>query len=368
MSEYQYYEFRTIHRRLSAEARAKMHMLSSRVQVDSHSARFVYHYGNFRGNETQELADHFDMLLYNSNFGTRSVKFAFPRSAVNPDTFEPYITEDDGIMVETLGDKVILELIVHDQSGDWDYSDEYEDTLAELVPLYDQIMSGDLRAVYLVALDSMLRQIDLYEDDMTEPPMPPNLKMPNGTINTLLAFMQIDQDMLAAAAEASPSAKSADLSDYIAQLEVAELRGFVARLLRDDGALKHDVLQRLRALAPAAAATNAPPPRTLLAIRDGIGSARKARQQQEAEAARAKQDAHLRQIEQQQAALWASLPPLLAQKKGSAYDQATAILKDLHALAKARGTRKTFDAQLQALLATTTSLAFTNRLKTANIL
>lgn len=50
MSEYQYYEFCSLHSPLSAAARKEMEALSSRTRVGTHNASYVYHYGDFRGN------------------------------------------------------------------------------------------------------------------------------------------------------------------------------------------------------------------------------------------------------------------------------------------------------------------------------
>lgn len=49
MSEYQYYEFRAIDRPLTEIQKAKISALSSRSHVTSHTASFIYNYGEFRG-------------------------------------------------------------------------------------------------------------------------------------------------------------------------------------------------------------------------------------------------------------------------------------------------------------------------------
>ena len=49
-SEYQYYEFRAIDRPLTETQKSKISALSSRARVTSHTASFVYNYGDFKGN------------------------------------------------------------------------------------------------------------------------------------------------------------------------------------------------------------------------------------------------------------------------------------------------------------------------------
>ena len=50
MSEYQYYEFQALDRRLTESAMAELRALSSRVALTTTSAIFMYNYGDFRGN------------------------------------------------------------------------------------------------------------------------------------------------------------------------------------------------------------------------------------------------------------------------------------------------------------------------------
>ncbi|MCW5590456.1 MAG: hypothetical protein KIT27_12460, partial [Legionellales bacterium] len=69
MSEYQYYEFCSINKPLSTEARKEMLSLSSRASVGTHTASYVYNYGDFRGKPKQLVLKHFDVFFYISNFG-----------------------------------------------------------------------------------------------------------------------------------------------------------------------------------------------------------------------------------------------------------------------------------------------------------
>jgi hypothetical protein len=68
MSEYQYYEFCRITTPLSSEARKEMVSLSSRAQVSTHGASYVYNYGDFRGNPEQLVLKHFDVFFSNIRF------------------------------------------------------------------------------------------------------------------------------------------------------------------------------------------------------------------------------------------------------------------------------------------------------------
>ena len=55
MSEYQYYEFLALDRALTPEEKDYVASISSRVQITSNQAIFVYNYGDFRGNPHHQI-------------------------------------------------------------------------------------------------------------------------------------------------------------------------------------------------------------------------------------------------------------------------------------------------------------------------
>ncbi len=107
MSEYQFYEFQTLDRRLSESDTAYLHTLSSRVALSSTSAIFVYNWGDFRGDAEQVLEKYFDAMLYIANWGTRRLMFRFPRTLVDANGLKPYCVPDS-IKVKTTADYVVL--------------------------------------------------------------------------------------------------------------------------------------------------------------------------------------------------------------------------------------------------------------------
>jgi hypothetical protein len=89
MSEYQYYEFQTIDRPLTAEQQSAMRRLSSRVDLSASRAAFNYSYGNFRGEPLKVLEQHFDALLYIANWGSQQLAFRFPKGIVASEDSDP---------------------------------------------------------------------------------------------------------------------------------------------------------------------------------------------------------------------------------------------------------------------------------------
>src|SRR4051794_12697384 len=109
MSEYQYYEFQALDRRLTEAEMAEVRALSSRAAVTPTTARFVYNYGDFRGDPTAVLAKYFDVMLYIANWGTRRLMFRLPPAMVDRAALQPYCV-DDSITLETRAAYLILDI------------------------------------------------------------------------------------------------------------------------------------------------------------------------------------------------------------------------------------------------------------------
>ncbi len=79
MSEYQYYEFQSVDRRLTQSEQEALSQLSSRAQISSSRAIFVYSYGDLPGQEKQLLIKYFDAMFYIANWGSLQLMFRFPK-------------------------------------------------------------------------------------------------------------------------------------------------------------------------------------------------------------------------------------------------------------------------------------------------
>lgn len=147
MSEYQYYDFCSINKPLSAEARKEMRSLSSRAQVGTHTASYVYNYGDFRGNPKQLVLKYFDVFFYISNFGTLELLFKYPVNRVDLLTLKKYETKHL-IEIEQHNDKVLVNITLTNEEGfGWT---EGEGMLADLLPLYDELIRHNYHCLRLV--------------------------------------------------------------------------------------------------------------------------------------------------------------------------------------------------------------------------
>ena len=60
MSEYQYYEFRALDRRLTSEQHKRLRSLSSRAEISATRFTSEYSYGDFRGDPERLPEEYFD--------------------------------------------------------------------------------------------------------------------------------------------------------------------------------------------------------------------------------------------------------------------------------------------------------------------
>lgn len=93
MSEYQYHEWQTLGRRLSAEEQNAVDGLSSHIDVTATQTIVTYHWSDFRHDPLKVLAKYFDAYLYLANWGTRRLAFRFPNGMVDVPVIEAYCDE-----------------------------------------------------------------------------------------------------------------------------------------------------------------------------------------------------------------------------------------------------------------------------------
>jgi hypothetical protein len=251
VSEYQYYEFQALDHPLTHDAQAEMRRLSSRVQLTATSASFVYNYGDFPGDPYDVLAQHFDAMLYITNWGTRQLMFRFPAEAMADAVINAYHYADS-LEWSIEGEYVILNIELNEEEG-YDGWIEGEGILVGMVQLRHDLLRGDYRALYLAWLMSAQNELVVLEDDedLTEPPVPSNLQALSPALHSFIDFFKIDLDLVTAASQSSRTAgKSDEKPDAnIDRLSEAEKRDFLMRLLNGEAYLDIALANRLRELS-----------------------------------------------------------------------------------------------------------------------
>ena len=222
---------------LSLDQKAEVSALSSRAHVTSHSAVFVYNYGDFRGDPEQLMNDYFDAMLYMANWGSRRLMFRLPQSLIDTKEVGLYCISEE-IDRRTTRDKkyVIIDLDFQDEDlATWT---DGESWLDDLVDLREALIQGDFRMLYLAWLKAVHNAPDWkdIDQDTIEPPVPAGLGQLSPVLKTLVEFLAVDEAMVAAAAQKSVprTEASIQLEPWIDKLPVAEQHDFLRRLSRDE--------------------------------------------------------------------------------------------------------------------------------------
>ena len=337
MSEYQYYEFLALDKALTSRQREELRQLSTRAEITATRFTNEYHWGSFRGDPEKMMAKYFDAFLYLANWGTRQLMLRFPVALLAPSVAERYCVGESASSWSSSG-YVIVSATSEDDESDFEWGGE--GVLSSVLPVRAEILSGDLRALYLMWLLEVGSGV--VDGREKEPPVPEGLATLTGSQTALAEFLRIDPDLLAVAASASATRKQApgpDIEGWVANLAVAERDALLIGLLRgDEPNLRATTLRRM-----GTPATEERTARTAGQLVDAACARRGARERAEkqrreqaaAENARLAAKSRRRQLAALAAEVeraWSRVATRIAEKKPVGYDIAVALLGDLQAV------------------------------------
>lgn len=383
MSEYQYFEFRTVDRSLTQEEIAELRGVSSRAQITATSFTNTYSYGNFRGNPDRLMERYFDAFVYVANWGTRHFMVRLPTRGVDLPAIEAYA---GGGLSFWIKDDFLILSFSYDGEGDGEWVDGSE-WMPGLISLRDELLFGDFRALYLGWLSGIYD--DDIEDDDPEPPVPAELRTLTAAQEDLANFLRIDGCLLEASAERSRErpdmvALQAELAEWLRSRPSAEKDAWLQELLGPSAqSFRSEILLRFRQSLRSVRGHSEPetlPPRTCQQLREAAEF-----REQEAERLREAKEAAKREKEAIQAAklrklaldrlaprvdaAWEDIERKLMLKQPSKYDHAVKELTDLRDLAARDGHSEQFDARFLDLVTRHKGKhAFLKRLKQAGLI
>ena len=192
MSEFQYYEFQKMTGPLSPKEMTEIRKLSSRVQIAGNQAKFVYNYGDFKGDPEKLLASYFDSMLYIANWGSKKLSFRLPYSDISPEEISIYECED-AVSFQEFDDSLIVSMCYNCEEGlGWIYDEEIALTLSNLQGLRKALLAKDYRCLYLAWLT-------IYEIDdpvLKDLPFPANMEKLSEELLFFVDFFSIDRKIL----------------------------------------------------------------------------------------------------------------------------------------------------------------------------
>jgi hypothetical protein len=346
MSEYQYYEFQAIDRRLTEDEMAELRSYSTRARITPTSFVNEYSWGDFKGNEDAWMEKYFDAFLYLANWGTHVFKLGLPGRLLDERTARLYCAGGHASLREKNGRIVVTFLSEDETGGDWI---EGDGQLSLLTSVRSELARGDLRALYLGWL--LRAQSGDLDDDELEPPVPAGLAQLGAALESLVEFLRIDGGLVEAAATASPplvgmEPEPSEVREWVTKLPGAEKDELLTRVVTEnDGALASELVQRMRRERKGGqgAGDTLGKRRTVAELlhageqaaeeRTRIAAEKAAREKEQRERAAAHARAqHLDQLAGKEPTLWTQVERLIAAKQPKSYDQALELLADLRDL------------------------------------
>jgi hypothetical protein len=369
MSEYQYYEFLALDRPLSAMQIDEVRSFSTRADISS--TRFVneYHWGGFRGDPDLFVSKYFDVMVYFANWGTHRLLIGMPADEADAQAWRAY-ENDSTLDIRKAKHEQQGRIVIDFSSETEDYEDwESDDAgwMGSLSAIRAELLSGDLRPMYLAWLASLFieRSEETDDDEAGDaPPIPAGLGQLTAAQQALAEFLRVDEDILAAAAKHSPpiAPPSGEMKSWIAALPAEEKDRMLSDVATGSDPLVGVKLQRrFRASASGGGtSTSAAAPLSIGQLLQAAREIRDAREQLEREAtarkraqrlaeeARAREE-RLSRLEQKQEQAWTEVEQHVGSKQQKAYDEAVSILLDLRELAVRKQALDRFQSKVRAL-------------------
>ena len=348
MSEYQYLEFQAVDRPLDEADREALRALSSRARITATSFANHYNWGDFGGDPRKLMARWFDLHLYLANWGTRQFMFRLPKRLVDRSRLDSFLHDCNWAEVFESGDWLILDICEDGEPEDYD-GDDGSGWLAALAPLRADLLSGDLRLLYLVWLSEV--EFGGRKDDEIEPL--PGIGPLTGALTAFAEFFRIDSDLVEAAAEAHGGVADGDLSAdaigaAVAAMSEDEKTELLRRAAEGDPHVGAEVRRRARQAASASDSAARTARRTVSDLRRRAAAIHEEREAAEAERREAEllrqereaeeaQRARIAALRQRGGAVWDEIESEADRRHASGYDRVAALLSDLKALAEEDG-------------------------------
>ena len=381
MSEYQFYDFRAIDRPLTRNEMDALRAISTRAEITSTSFTNHYEWGDLKANPGKLLEKYFDAFLYVANWGTREFCIRLPQGAVD---YERLSSTGRGefVSVRKVAKFVVVEF---GNEAEWE-GDEDDGTgwMASLATLRSELLSGDLRCLYLGWL--RCAQGKEFREDKLEPPVPAGLGELSASLQALTEFLGIDEDLIEIAAQASaplavgPNRK--ELSIWIRGLPEKDKNEFLVAAVAEPGERwRNDLLRRFQFqnaqhISRIPSATTR---RTVGYLLGAVHACEKERAQRlnsrrAAEAAQRKAEdevaraRYLDQLGRCEPEVWKRIAAHIQTRQPKNYDNAVILLTDLHDVAVRRDHLVAFQSTLENIRqAHAAKESFLRRLTKANL-
>jgi hypothetical protein len=382
MSEYQYYEFAAVDRQLTRTEMEELRSVSTRAVITPSGFTNHYEWGDLKADPADWMRRYFDGFVHTANWCSCRLALRVPLATFGKGDLKPFATRH-ALTIEAGKEHWLIDWSL-DESQDYErFSMEGgSGWMRRLLPLRDELLRGDLRPLYIGWLAAA--GAGELRDTAPEPEAPPGLSTLSAPQQALVEFMEVDPDMLAAAAAGSASAPEADSG------QDARVESWLGEWSRDDMASVLKLIaqgqastaeRQVKARYAAWLKSQHPSPaphtqrRSLAQLRELAQSAAQVRLKREAADRAALEIKHRQQRDHALRLLmadvdkhWSAIDALAQRGTASGYEQAVRTLVDLAEGYALTSSRAKFDSALRHwLVRHATRGALLRRLKEADL-
>jgi len=359
VSEYQYYEFKAMDRALTKAEMAALRAISTRAVITSTSFTNHYEWGDLKADPLKLLAKYFDAFVYVTNWGTRDFHLRLPQESVDSKQLRAMLP-GKSVRVRSSVESLIVSFESEVESDDWEDGDSW---MGALISLRSDLLRGDLRCLYLGWLHCA--ENEEFSKDALEPPVPAGLAELSASLNSLIEYLAIDENLVQVAAAAStplhagPSRK--ELAAWIRGLSEKDKDDLLLTAALDHSErCRNELLRRFQLQNALSTVSSTKRQRTAGELLAGAHTRTEERNRvleakRAADAARrmAKDEAdrieYLKQLAKRKDTVWKQVEGYVQKRQPKDYDRAAILLTDLRDLAIHQGSESEFQAALERL-------------------
>jgi hypothetical protein len=362
MSDYQYFEFQSLDRPLTAEQQAGMRRISPQVDLTPVRASFACTAGSFKAEPSAVLTQNFDAMIHLTGWGDKRLMFRFPAHLLDLQQVEAYGNSLGQHVTWSVRDHyAILDIhFLRDPGAGWV---EAERWLPSLAPLRADILRGDYRVLYLSWLKSLTPED--AGDPALEPPVPAGLGDLSPQLEVFLELFEVDSYLLEVASRGSAQDSGfppgsgrvppfgmaeADVRRALEALSRDESDAYLLQIARGEPLADVALLRRLRELAVVSAA-GISPRRTTTQLLADAGETRVRSESQRALDAKTQHIAELEDLAAREEQAWAVVGRLVAQRDARPQEEAVDLLLKLREAAAYKGHLPEFETRVAELCA-----------------
>ena len=339
MSEYQYVSFRAVDKPVKGKDLEYMRKQSTRAEVTPWSFSNEYHYGDFHGNTLEMMRRGYDLHLHYANFGTRTLMIRLPEGFPDAKAAQEYLGEEGLRYIEDKtgpGGILCVEPYYEVDSIEELWDTDFEELIEELMPLRDELMSGDLRSLYLLHL-VVCRDSNHDPEETQEGPVPAGLGRLGNHHVALAEYYDLRDELLEVAVVGAPAQAAARKTDpQVEQMHWLEAQPsavkdkWLADLMSDsDTAVRAELLREFKKTRPVVATQSVRLNRTMSALNAASEDRAKLNNKKAAESEARARTKRLANMAADPEKVLKKTEQLISKRNSEAYAEVAELLADL---------------------------------------